>query len=323
MIVVASIRAEGKNAVPARHSSSCIGSSPSMSQYHANRLLDVGHRQHDVVESSHANHAEMLGSRPVIAGADFDHVAVAAERWADAWPRYVGELGGVWVAGGPDPGFASAQVRFANGMRLEVLEPHEPEHNDFLRRFLDRNGPGPHHLTFKVPDLADALEKVDAAGYRPVGVNLEHAGWKEAFLHPKDGPGVVIQLAQSSGSWSSPAPADLPGAQPAQTRRRSTASCTRSPASTKGFACSKACSAAPTIDAGEDDDRTLGRSWRGPDRAGSAWRRRVRRRARSASGWEIGSGRIHHLAFTSPGTDGPHEIAPDDNFGVRLLLSPG
>src|SRR5262245_22983658 len=99
----------------------------------------------------------MLGSPTVIAGADLDHVAIATERASDAWPRYVGQLGGEWLGGMPESGFAWGQIRYANGMRLEVLEPYEPERNDFLRRFLDRNGPGPHHLTFKVPDLVDAL----------------------------------------------------------------------------------------------------------------------------------------------------------------------
>src|SRR5436309_1755265 len=96
---------------------------------------------------------------------DLDHVAVAAERQDDVWPRYAGDLGGSWVAGGPEYGFASAQVSYRNGMRLEVLEPYMPERNDFLRRFLDRNGPGAHHLTFKVGDLAAALERVEAAGF--------------------------------------------------------------------------------------------------------------------------------------------------------------
>ena len=73
----------------------------------------------------------------MIEGVDLDHVAVAVEQWADAWPRFVGVLGGRWMSGGKGPGFAPSQLGFANGMRVEVLEPHLVEHNDFLRRFLD------------------------------------------------------------------------------------------------------------------------------------------------------------------------------------------
>src|SRR5688500_5005902 len=127
-----------------------------------------------------------------------DHIAVATEQAADAWPRYVGDLGAEWRGGGPDPGFYSAQVVFSGGMKVEVLEAYQPELNDFLRPFLDRNGAGPHHITFKVADIDEALQLTNAAGYRPVNVNLESPWWKEAFIHPKEAPGIVVQLAQSA-----------------------------------------------------------------------------------------------------------------------------
>ena len=101
----------------------------------------------------------------MICGVDLDHIAVAVEHHADAWPCYAADLGGTWYAAGPGYGFNWAQLAFANGMRLEVLEPADVEHDDFLRRFLDRNGPGPHHLTFKVGDITQALEAATAAGY--------------------------------------------------------------------------------------------------------------------------------------------------------------
>jgi methylmalonyl-CoA/ethylmalonyl-CoA epimerase len=142
-----------------------------------------------------------------------DHVAVAAEEKEVLWRRYAGDLSGRWAQGGIDPGFFWSQFEYANGMRVEILEPHDVADNDFLRRFLDRNGPGAHHLTFKVPDIEDAIDAATAAGYPPVGVNLAHEGWKEAFLHPKNVPGIVVQLAYSperDDEWSVPTPADLP-----------------------------------------------------------------------------------------------------------------
>lgn len=133
----------------------------------------------------------------MIDGADLDHVALAGESRAALEKRYAGDLGGLALAEGPGYGFWWAQLEFANGMALEMLEPNRVEDNDFLRRFLDRNGPGPHHLTFKVPDFHVALEEAERAGYSPVGVNESDPDWKEAFLHPKDAPGVVVQLAES------------------------------------------------------------------------------------------------------------------------------
>ncbi len=143
-----------------------------------------------------------------ITGATLDHVAVAVETWPEAWPRYVVELGGEWASGGLNVGFGPAQLRYANDARLEVLQPWRTDANPFLRRFLDRHGRGPHHLTFKVPDLGAALDTVTGAGFEPVSVDLSDPGWKEAFLHPSQALGIVVQLAQAAGSWQSPPAAE-------------------------------------------------------------------------------------------------------------------
>jgi catechol 2,3-dioxygenase-like lactoylglutathione lyase family enzyme len=145
-----------------------------------------------------------------IEGAVLDHVAHAVPRWQDVWDRYAVDFGAEWNSGGPGPGFAPAQLRFANGARVEVLMPNDTQVNDFLARFLAANGPGPHHLTFKVPDLEQAIEQVRATGIEPVGINQTDPEWMEAFLHPKLATGVVVQLAQQAIPWTSPAPDDYP-----------------------------------------------------------------------------------------------------------------
>ena len=79
---------------------------------------------------------------------DLDHVALASQYAWDNLDRYRADLGGEWLGGGIDPGYYWWQVRFANGMRIELLEPIPDHPIDFLRRFLAHSGPGPHHLTF-------------------------------------------------------------------------------------------------------------------------------------------------------------------------------
>lgn len=148
---------------------------------------------------------------------DLDHVAIALERWEDGWPLLASALGGSWVSGGLGPGFSPSQLRYANGMRLELLAPNRVDLNDFLRRFLDRSGPGPHHLTFKVPDLDEALEAAASAGYDPIGVDKSDPEWHEAFVHPKQATGIVVQIAAALGPpWSQPPPEGFPAADPAQ-----------------------------------------------------------------------------------------------------------
>lgn len=130
---------------------------------------------------------------------DLDHLAVAAESAWDLWARYGRDLGGRFVGGGPTLGFHWSQSRFDGGMKIEMLQPHDVDSFDFLQRFLDHSGPGPHHLTFKVPDLAAMIPRVEAAGAHVVGVDLDSPTWKEAFLHPKTSHGIVVQIAQEEG----------------------------------------------------------------------------------------------------------------------------
>jgi methylmalonyl-CoA/ethylmalonyl-CoA epimerase len=93
------------------------------------------------------------------------------------------------------------QMAFAAGIKLEALEPIEQPADDFLVRFLERRGEGPHHVTFKVPDIVGRLAALAELGIEPVKVDLSDPNWKECFLHPSLGLGIVVQLAQAGGPW--------------------------------------------------------------------------------------------------------------------------
>jgi methylmalonyl-CoA/ethylmalonyl-CoA epimerase len=128
----------------------------------------------------------------------FDHIAIATHRIADAPELLVGRLGGLSGYGGPSPGFRWWHWDYDGGGRIEVLEPDGPP-GGFVHRFLDSMGPGIHHTTFLVPDLAAACARAGELGYDIVGYNAAHAHWKEAFLHPKQAMGIVVQLTEHSG----------------------------------------------------------------------------------------------------------------------------
>ncbi len=136
-----------------------------------------------------------------------DHVALAVADIPAAARFLEGRLGGRPFEGGPGAGFRWGQWAFARGERLELIEPDGPP-GGFLHRFLERHGPGVHHVTFKVPSLAEAAERARRAGYDVVGYDDSHPGWKEAFLHPKQAQGVVVQLAETHGEPESGPPPD-------------------------------------------------------------------------------------------------------------------
>lgn len=246
---------------------------------------------------------------------DLDHVAIAVEDHAEAWPRYRGELAGEWLSGGESYGFAAAQLRFANGMKLEVLRPANVEQNDFLRRFLDRNGPGPHHLTFKVRDIHAGIAAAEAAGYRPVNAQLDDPDWKEVFLHPKDAPGVVVQLAQSSGNWVSPPPPALPEpqrAEPAALLHVAHAVAELD----EGLRLFEGLLSGHRVSEGEDaETRWVELGWKGPGRVRIV---QPTDPSSDAAAWLEGRpGRVLHIAFSG---EQDAVVDPADNLGTRLKV---
>lgn len=144
-----------------------------------------------------------------------DHVALATDELQHGWDLFGGLLGGSWAYGGNDPGFWWGQLKFRTGPRIELLRPTGGPDAAFLERFLSARGPGPHHLNFGVSDIARTLSRIRALGIEPVKVNLLSDTWKEAFVHPRDAYGIVIQVAQQSGRPPQPAPpAELPAPGP-------------------------------------------------------------------------------------------------------------
>ncbi len=261
---------------------------------------------------------------------DLDHVAIGLRSCAPAWDLFAHHLGGRWIGGGTTAGFASAQVAFANGMKVEALEPANVHLNDFLVRFLDRSGNGPHHLTYKVPNIVAELERCRSLGYEPVGIDLRDAHWKEAFLHPKASHGIVIQLAESDGDWDGgPRPASVPDPliDPPATLVHVCHAVADLDAALEMF---KGLLGGVTLDAGAGSGTGwVDLGWPGPGR--------VRLVAGHAvAPWLDGrTGRMHHIAFRHPDPasvpgaapiegaldDDLWRIEPDEAVGTRVVLA--
>jgi len=260
----------------------------------------------------------------VPAATELDHVALALPDRTPFWSVLAGDLGGRWVGSGESlAGFAFAQLVFANGMKVEGLEPLFPGGDDFLSRFLAATGAGPHHLTFKVADLEEALERARAAGYQPLGIDLDGAHWKEAFLHPREASGIVVQLAWSHGELADPAPPWLPS--PRLPTNAELVHVAHAVADLEAaLSLFKGLLGGRSADAGAGGG--LGRvdlAWPGPGRlrllAGEPVRAWLGSRA----------GRLHHLCFRveDPGAvagavdrDGWWEVPPDQPLGTRFVL---
>lgn len=127
-----------------------------------------------------------------------DHVAIAVRDLDAAIPMYTALLsrppsGRERVAG------EGVEVAFfdVGHARIELLEPTGAETP--VGRFLERRGPGLHHITLAVPDLAAALQRCRAQGLEPVGPAPRPGagGQPVAFLDPRTTGGLLIELAEA------------------------------------------------------------------------------------------------------------------------------
>jgi methylmalonyl-CoA/ethylmalonyl-CoA epimerase len=79
---------------------------------------------------------------------------------------------------------------------VELLEPRDPDSP--IARFLERRGPGIHHVCYRVADLDAVLVRARSAGYRLVDETPRSGagGCRIAFLHPKSTDGILIELTE-------------------------------------------------------------------------------------------------------------------------------
>ena len=78
---------------------------------------------------------------------------------------------------------------------VELLEPVE---EGTISRYLERNGPGIHHLAFATDDAAAALERARELGIEPVDDEPRPGAWghEVAFLHPRDTGGILLEFVE-------------------------------------------------------------------------------------------------------------------------------
>jgi methylmalonyl-CoA epimerase len=81
---------------------------------------------------------------------------------------------------------------------LEYLEPTDPEGP--IGKFLEKRGPGIHHLAFEVDDVDAAVKELLAKGVRIIDKEPRSGahGNRIAFIHPSETAGVLIEVCQPS-----------------------------------------------------------------------------------------------------------------------------
>ncbi len=78
--------------------------------------------------------------------------------------------------------------------KIELLESTDPEGP--IGKFIEKKGPGVHHIAFAVPDVAQALKDAENNGVQLIDKQPRKGaeGLSIGFLHPKSTLGVLTEF---------------------------------------------------------------------------------------------------------------------------------
>jgi methylmalonyl-CoA/ethylmalonyl-CoA epimerase len=128
-------------------------------------------------------------------GVRIAHIGIAVRALGDSLPFYRDVLGLPEVP--LDDADGATIIGLATGdSLLELLEPASPDSP--VGRFVERRGPGIHHICFVVDDLDATLDRCRAAGIRLIDrvPRIGAEGKRIAFLHPSSTSGVLVELTE-------------------------------------------------------------------------------------------------------------------------------
>lgn len=126
-----------------------------------------------------------------------DHIGIAVEsieKTGKAYTDYLGlEIEEIEVI--EDQKVKTAVIPCGD-VQIELLEPTDEE--GAIAKYLQRRGPGMHHICYEVEDIEGALDELGEKGVNLIDKEPRAgAGGKQiAFIHPKDTDGVLTELCE-------------------------------------------------------------------------------------------------------------------------------
>ena len=136
-----------------------------------------------------------------------DHIGIAVKDLSAALAFYRDALGLDIEA--PEE-VASQRVRAhfvpVGGAKLELLEATSADSP--IAKYVDKRGPGLHHITLRVDDIEAALAQLKAHGAKLIDQKPRPGaeGSLVAFVHPASAHGVLVELKQAAGAAGSSRP---------------------------------------------------------------------------------------------------------------------
>jgi methylmalonyl-CoA/ethylmalonyl-CoA epimerase len=128
-----------------------------------------------------------------------DHIGVAVDDLDEAITLYEQRLGmPVQHRETVEEQGVEAVLLGVGQSHVELLRPLAPD--TAVGRFLERSGPGLHHVAYGTDDIQSALDEVRSAGLQLIDEQprIGIRGSRVAFLHPKSTGGVLTELVEAA-----------------------------------------------------------------------------------------------------------------------------
>lgn len=128
-----------------------------------------------------------------------DHIGIAVDNLSEAIERFQRLLGGPPESTEEVKEYGVKTAFFGVGeTNLELLEPLAQQSP--IANFLQKRGPGIHHVCLRVSNLEGLLQALKSAGVRLIDETPRKGahGKRVAFVHPASLGGVLVELSEEA-----------------------------------------------------------------------------------------------------------------------------
>jgi methylmalonyl-CoA/ethylmalonyl-CoA epimerase len=133
------------------------------------------------------------------------HIALAVPE-IEAALKFWRDTLGLTLSGVSDVPEQASRIAFlsAGGGEVELVQPVTADSS--IAKFLEKRGPGIHHVCFETDDLDGMIEALKKKGVRLIGEkpSVGAGGRRMIFLHPGSAGGVLVELYEGGKAGGKP-----------------------------------------------------------------------------------------------------------------------
>ncbi len=128
---------------------------------------------------------------------ELDHIGIAVEN-LEQGVKFYKALGfeDFGIEDVPSEKVRTGFLKLENHSTLELLEPTSDD--SVIKKFLEKRGPGIHHICLRVKDIEAVVQNLKAQGMRLINETPKKGAHncKVVFVHPASTGGILLELSE-------------------------------------------------------------------------------------------------------------------------------